>query len=138
MDFLNLNKKVLIDHILTGIPFVIYFLIAILIFFSIKEYYKVILKEIVKLFNDTLKINGGYSRTSLTMFSSFFLGTIYAAYSLIKSGFDFNVFLVYMLIATGIKISDAYSKKLVGNVTPEEPKEVNLNVSTEKIEPNVG
>lgn len=74
---------------------------------------KTIFREIGKLFTDTLKDkNGRYSRTSLTMFTSFIIATYMAIYELLKKGFNFDVFLIYMCVASGIKIADAFSKRI--------------------------
>lgn len=60
--------------------------------------------------NDTLKKEGKWSRTSLTMFSSFWIGVMYSAYGIYKYGFDPIVFATYMAVATGLKVIDVLDK----------------------------
>ena len=64
---------------------------------------------------DTMKKNGKWSRTSLTMFSSFWLGVIYSGYGIYKYGFDPIVFTTYMAVATGLKIIDVLDKNKTNN-----------------------
>jgi hypothetical protein len=68
-----------------------------------------ILKAII---NDTLKKKGKWSRTSLTMFTSFIISIGLATFDLVKSGFNFEVFLVFMSVAVGVKVADSFSKKI--------------------------
>lgn len=74
---------------------------------------------LIKLFSsivlDTLKKNGKWSRTSLTMFSSFWLGVMYSGYGIYKYGFDPLVFTTYMAVATGLKIIDVLDKNKTNN-----------------------
>jgi len=84
-------------------------------------------KFVTKLFQDTLMIWGKkpdgtdylkFSRTSLTMFGSFWIANFFAFYDFHKNGFDFQVFLTYIGIATGMKIVDVFDK---GKNTPPPP-----------------
>lgn len=60
--------------------------------------------------NDTFKKNNKWSRTSLTMFSSFWVGVLYSGYGIYKYGFDPIVFTTYMAVATGLKVIDVIEK----------------------------
>lgn len=66
-------------------------------------------KDIV---NDTLKKNGKWSRTSLTMFSSWFIALIMAILDFCFNGLRFDVWLGLISVSIGSKISDSLSKKL--------------------------
>jgi hypothetical protein len=73
-----------------------------------------IVKEIV---NDTLKkkTEDGkmrWSRTSLTMFTSYLFATTTATIYFIMKGFNFEVFLVFMGTAVSTKISDAIGNRI--------------------------
>lgn len=72
--------------------------------------------ELKKIANDTLKKEGTdrYSRTSLTMVTSFMIANYFAMYDFIKNGFSFEVFSVYIAIATGLKGLDILDKKYNG------------------------
>lgn len=110
----------------TYYPYFLVGFVGALIFYFLKDYFKLIYKEIGKVIYDTLKIRDTYSRTSITMFASFLLATIYALYDIFKVGFKFEVFLTYMLVATGIKITDAFSKKLTGQVFKDAKEGIEL------------
>lgn len=69
------------------------------------------LVELIKqVTNDTMKKDGKWSRTSLTMFSSFWIGVLYSGYGIYKYGFDPIVFATYMAVATGLKVIDVIDK----------------------------
>lgn len=68
-----------------------------------------ILKEIAL---DTLKKNGKWSRTSLTMFTSYIFTLVLATLDYINRGFNFEVFLTYVGLAAGVKFSDAVEQRL--------------------------
>lgn len=53
-----------------------------------------------------------WSRTSLTMFSAWVISIIMAIDHQLKNGFDYQVFLTFVCVAGGTKISDAISQKL--------------------------
>jgi len=65
---------------------------------------------ITDIINDTLKKNGKWSRVSLTMCTAFWLGNFYAIYDFFKNGFRIEVFLIWMSMATGMKIIDLLDK----------------------------
>ena len=65
--------------------------------------------------NDTMKKEGKWSRTSLTMFSSFWIGVLYSSYGIYKYGFDPIVFATYMAVATGLKVIDVIDKHKTNN-----------------------
>lgn len=67
------------------------------------------IKDII---NDTLKVNGAFSRTSLTMFVAFAWCVSIATIDYIYKGYRSETWLTMMLVATGIKIANAYSKKI--------------------------
>lgn len=73
--------------------------------------------------NDTLKINGKWSRTSLTMFTAWMAVLWSYVYDIVKTGFNYQAFLVMVVVATGIKVTDAWSKKL----NPETKADDNKN-----------
>ena len=68
-----------------------------------------IIKEIV---NDTLKKNGKFSRTSLTMFSAWFVALLMSIIDFAFNGLRFDVWCVLIGVAMGSKITDSYSKKI--------------------------
>lgn len=68
-----------------------------------------IIKEIV---NDTLKRNGKWSRTSLTMFTSYFVALLMSIIDFALNGLRFDVWCVLIGVAMGSKITDSYSKKI--------------------------
>lgn len=68
-----------------------------------------IIKEIV---NDTLKKNGKWSRTSLTMFTSYFVALLMSIIDFAFNGLRFDVWCVLIGVAMGSKITDSYSKKI--------------------------
>ncbi len=73
-------------------------------------------KLIVSIINDTLKKQDGdrlrWSRTSLTMFTSYLFATVSATVYFIMKGFNFDVFLVFMGTAVSTKISDAIGNRI--------------------------
>lgn len=68
-----------------------------------------IIKEIV---NDTLKKNGKWSRTSLTMFTSYFVSLVMSIIDFAFNGLRFDVWCVLIGVAMGSKITDSFSKKI--------------------------
>lgn len=70
---------------------------------------KRIIKEIV---NDTLKKNGKWSRTSLTMFTSYIIALVMAILDFCFNGLRFDVWLGLISVSIGSKISDSLSKKI--------------------------
>lgn len=66
-------------------------------------------KELV---NDTLKKNGKWSRTSLTMFTSYIIALVMAILDFCFNGLRFDVWLGLISVSIGSKISDSLSKKL--------------------------
>ena len=71
------------------------------------------LKEVLnQLSNDTLKKDGKYSRTSLTMCTAWFMCSLTYMFDYFKNGFRIEAFMVMVGVALGSKISDALSTKL--------------------------
>ena len=68
-----------------------------------------IIKDIVR---DTLKRNGKWSRTSLTMLSSWLIALVMAILDFCFNGLRFDVWLGLISVSIGSKISDSLSKKL--------------------------
>ena len=68
-----------------------------------------IIKEII---NDTLKRNGKWSRTSLTMFVTLFVALVMSTIDFAFNGLRFDVWATLMGVAMGSKITDSYSKKI--------------------------
>lgn len=72
-----------------------------------------IFKGIVR---DTLKKQDGgelrWSRTSLTMFSAWIISICMAFYDLYKNGFSYEVFIAFVGVALGSKVTDSISKKI--------------------------
>lgn len=66
-------------------------------------------KEILK---DTLKRGGKYSSTLITMFLFSLSVFFYGWFDLFMHGFNSEVFFAWVGMASGIKITDAVSKKL--------------------------
>ena len=69
-------------------------------------------KEII---NDTLKRNGKWSRTSLTMFVTIFVALVMSTIDFAFNGLRFDVWATLMGVAMGSKITDSYSKKIHNN-----------------------
>lgn len=67
---------------------------------------------IKNLINDTLKKNGKFSRTSLTMFSAWFVALVMSCINFAFNGLRFDVWLTLIGVAMGSKITDSYSKKI--------------------------
>lgn len=53
-----------------------------------------------------------WSKTNLTMFMAFMLGSFMAVYDFLKHGFNFEVFVVYMGMAIGLKGVSIFGKKI--------------------------
>ena len=66
-------------------------------------------KELV---NDTLKRNGKWSRTSLTMFTSYIIALVMAILDFCFNGLRFDVWLGLISVSIGSKITDSLSKKI--------------------------
>ena len=66
-------------------------------------------KEII---NDTLKRNGKWSRTSLTMFSAWFVALLMSIIDFALNGLRFDVWCILIGVAMGSKITDSFSKKI--------------------------
>jgi|GEM_PF-6427582 len=69
-------------------------------------------KHIISLINDTLKKDGKWSRTSLTMFSAWLLVVYMVIYDLYKEGFRYDVFATMVGVALGTKLTDSIGKKI--------------------------
>ena len=69
-------------------------------------------KHIIALINDTLKKDGRWSRTSLTMFSSWLLVVYMVIYDLYKEGFRYDVFVTMVGVALGTKLTDSVGKRI--------------------------
>lgn len=67
------------------------------------------LKQVI---NDTLKIEGKYSRTSLTMFSAWVLVYLISIIDYIRTGYRSEVWLTLVAVAVGVKLSDAIGKRI--------------------------
>jgi hypothetical protein len=68
-----------------------------------------VLREILQ---DTLKKDGKWSRTSMTMFSAWALSLSMAMFDFFFNGLKYDVWVTLVVVATGIKITDAWSKKI--------------------------
>lgn len=68
-----------------------------------------ILREILQY---TLKKDGKWSRTSLTMFSAWIVSLYMAIFDFCFNGLKYDVWVTLVVVATGIKITDAWSKKI--------------------------
>jgi len=70
---------------------------------------KAVLKELL---SDTLKKEGKWSRTSLTMFTSFAICVLVGLIDFFAHGYNSEVFFGFLSVAVGSKISDAFSRKI--------------------------
>lgn len=74
---------------------------------------------IQQLIDDTLKRDKDgvrrFSKTALTMFSAWCLVCYSYIHDLVVNGFHMEAFLVLVSVATGLKVTDAISKKLNKN-----------------------
>ena len=62
---------------------------------------------------DTLTKDGKWSRTSLTMFITLSVSLLMAIIDFFCNGLRYDVWATLMAVATGIKITDAWSKKII-------------------------
>jgi hypothetical protein len=69
-------------------------------------------KHITSLINDTLKKDGKWSRTSLTMFSAWKLVIFMVIFDLYKEGFRYDVFVTMVGVALGTKLTDSIGKRV--------------------------
>ena len=65
-----------------------------------------------KIINDTLKIEGKYSRTSLTMFSAWVLVYLISIIDYVRTGYRSEVWITLVAVAVGVKLSDAIGKRI--------------------------
>ena len=65
-----------------------------------------------KIINDTLKIEGKYSRTSLTMFSAWVLVYLISIIDYVRTGYRSEVWLTLLAVSVGVKLSDAIGKRI--------------------------
>jgi len=71
------------------------------------------MKSVIKeLLFDTLKKEGRWSRTSLTMFTAWFFALSFAWFDFMDKGLRFDVWVTLVGVALGSKITDSFSKKL--------------------------
>lgn len=77
----------------------------------IKEEWAIV-RELKHIINDTLKKEGKYSRTSLTMASAWFMCCFTYMADYFRNGFRMEAFIVMVGVALGSKISDALSTRL--------------------------
>lgn len=87
-----------------------------------------VLKSIL---NDTLKVDGKWSRTSFTMFTAWIASLHMAYYDMYKNGFHMEVFLTLVGVALGSKVTDSISKKISPNTPPAPVPPVDPNKPTE-------
>jgi len=69
-------------------------------------------KHLTNLINDTLKKDGKWSRTSLTMFSAWKLVIFMVIFDLYKEGFRYDVFATMVGVALGTKLTDSIGKRV--------------------------
>jgi len=69
-------------------------------------------RHIIALINDTLKKDGKWSRTSLTMFSAWKLVIFMVIFDLYKEGFRYDVFATMVGVALGTKLTDSIGKRV--------------------------
>lgn len=75
-------------------------------------------KILSKIVNDTLKKDGKWSRTSLTMHTAWLSCLIAFFYDLFTSGFNEYAFYGMLSVALGSKVTDAWSNKINGGNNP--------------------
>lgn len=64
----------------------------------------------MKIVNDTLKVNGKWSKTNLTMLTAYLIAIYMAIFDLYRNGFNFEVFCVFIALSTGMKYFDSIKK----------------------------
>ena len=69
-------------------------------------------RHIISLVNDTLKKDGKWSRTSLTMFSAWKIVIFMVIFDLYKEGFRYDVFVTMVGVALGTKLTDSVGKRV--------------------------
>ena len=70
------------------------------------------IEQIKNIVRDTLKKEGKWSRTSLTMFSAWNLVVYMVIYDLYKEGFRYDVFVTMVGVALGTKLTDSIGKRV--------------------------
>jgi hypothetical protein len=61
---------------------------------------------------DTLKRNGKWSKTFLTMFTAWGAVLFMAFWDFFANGLSFDVWVTLVCVSLGIKVTDAWSKKI--------------------------
>lgn len=74
--------------------------------------------------NDTLKIDGKWSRTSLTMLTAWVTVLWSYHYDVIRNGFNETAFGLMLSVAVGVKVTDAISKKINPQIKPTDENKV--------------
>ena len=67
---------------------------------------------LIELLFDTLKKEGRWSRTSLTMFTAWFFALSFAWFDFMDKGLRFDVWVTLVGVAIASKMTDSFSKKL--------------------------
>lgn len=70
------------------------------------------MRLLYEILNDTLKRESKWSRTSLTMFSAWIVALSMSLVDFFKNGLNFEVWFTLVMVSIGVKITDAYSKKI--------------------------
>lgn len=77
-------------------------------------------KLIRNIAHDTLKKDGKWSRTSLTMFTAWLMVLFMAIFQLAVKGFDFNIFITFVAVSLGLKPVDAFSQQILNKHKKDE------------------
>lgn len=72
----------------------------------------IVLSALSEILYDTLTIDGKWSRTSLTMFTAWIVVLFMALFDFCFNGLKYDVWVTLVVVATGIKITDAWSKRI--------------------------
>jgi hypothetical protein len=73
---------------------------------------KLLFRKMKRILSDTLKVDGRYSRTSLTMFTAFSLAVWMCFIDFSFNGLRYDVWVTLMGVALGSKITDSLTKKI--------------------------
>lgn len=95
----------------------------LLITWLIRKFLKtsMVLQYIQKIIDDTLKVDGRWSKTAIITASAWAVVLWSFHYDLIKNGFNITAWGFLLTVATGNKLVNAYSKKVDPTIVP--PKE---------------
>jgi len=76
-----------------------------------RKHLKALIEDTLKKYNENGVLR--YSRTSLTMFTAWVIAIYMAMIDFIWNGFRLDVWMTFVGVALGTKITDAFTKKII-------------------------